>query len=209
MSEIYLTSDTHFSHKPEFLWGPRNFSSVKEMNEVIVERWNNMVKSDDIIYHLGDMALTDTVDAITYIKKLNGFIWWIRGNHDSLSKVKEITKECKNVSLISNPEASWATMFKYNNKIMCYLSHYPTLTANYDEKHFSQHVIALHGHTHSKTNFLNPANPFMYHVGVDSHNCTPVHIDEIITEIRQRWNDIGGLPTPAKPEDIYPYNLGV
>ena len=205
MNEIYLTSDTHFSHKPEFLWGPRGFSSAKEMNEIIVEKWNSIVKSDDIIYHLGDMALTDTVDAITYIKKLNGFIWWIRGNHDSRSKVEEITKECKNISLISNPEASWATMFKYNNKITCYLSHYPTLTANYDEKHFNQHVIALHGHTHQQANFLYPNNPFCYHVGMDSHDCKPVNIEEIIGEVRQRWFDLQSLKIPV--EDLYVYPM--
>ena len=88
-----------------------------------------------------------------------------------------------------------------------YLSHYPTLTANYsNNKHFSQNVINLHAHTHQKTNFLNPLNPFMYHVGVDSHNCTPVHIDEIMFDIRQRWEEIGKLPTPVIPEDNYPYD---
>ena len=33
----------------------------------------------------------------------------------------------------------------------------------------------------------------MYHVGMDSHNCTPVHIDEIITEIKQQWFDLQKL----------------
>ena len=46
----------------------------------------------------------------------------------------------------------------------------------------------------------------MYHVGVDSHNCTPVHIDEIMFDIRQRWEEIGKLPTPVIPEDNYPYD---
>jgi hypothetical protein len=45
----------------------------------------------------------------------------------------------------------------------------------------------------------------MYDVGMDAHNCTPVHIDEIITDIRQRWNEIGRLPTPVQPQDTYPY----
>ena len=83
-----------------------------------------------------------------------------------------------------------------------YLSHYPTLTANFDEKHFSQHVINLHGHTHQQTNFLQPDNPFMYHVGMDSHNCTPVHIDEVLTDIRNRWNQFEPLYEKYK-EDRY------
>ena len=86
-----------------------------------------------------------------------------------------------------------------------YLSHYPTITANYDSnKHFSQNVINLHAHTHQKTNFLNPLNPFMYHVGMDSHNCTPVHIDEVMADVRQRWQDLQTLKIPVTELYTYP-----
>lgn len=183
---IWLTSDLHLSHNKPFLYEPRGFSSVEEMNEAIVERWNEVVRPDDIIYNLGDIALNDIEIAISYIKRLNGFQWWIRGNHCTLNKVKRICEECKNISLISNPEASWATMFKYG-KIMCYLSHYPTITSNYDEKHFSQHVINFHGHTHSKEKWEFDT-PFTYNVAMDAHNCYPIHIDEAINDIRQKWN---------------------
>lgn len=204
MSDYFITSDLHLSHDQEFLYSPRGFSSIKEMNEAIVEKWNTIVKPEDIIYNLGDMAMNDISAAIPYLKQLNGFQWWIRGNHDSMKKIQQITDECKNISLISNPEASWATMFKYG-KIYCYLSHYPTLTANYDEKHFNQHVIALHGHTHQQINFMYPNNPFCYHVGMDSHNCTPVSLDEIVTEVRQRWLDLQTLKIPV--EDLYTYPM--
>ena len=63
--ETWFTSDTHFSHIPEFLWGPRGFSNEREMNEAIVDRWNNVVKPGDIVYHLGDMALTDVENAMS------------------------------------------------------------------------------------------------------------------------------------------------
>ena len=44
------------------------------MNEAIVEKWNKLVKPDDIVYHLGDIALNDMNEAIKSIKKLNGKI---------------------------------------------------------------------------------------------------------------------------------------
>ena len=201
MSNIFLTSDTHFFHDREFLYLPRGFATIEEMNEAIVERWNEVVKPEDEVYHLGDMTLTNVDAAIPYINRLNGTIRWILGNHDTEKKVDKIMDECPKVWLLG-----WAYQFKYDKKFSIYLSHYPTLTANYDSKKFSQHVLALHGHTHQRTNWINPANPFTYHVGVDSHNCTPVHIDEVITDIRQRWNDIGQLPLSAKLEDVYPYN---
>ena len=44
---IYLSSDPHFGHAKDFLWRPRGFSSVEEMNEGIIERWNLIVEPDD------------------------------------------------------------------------------------------------------------------------------------------------------------------
>ena len=202
MSEIFFTSDTHFGHQPEFLWKPRGFSSVEEMDEAIIENWNKVVKPNDIVYHLGDTMLNDNTAGIECFKRLNGQIFLIYGNHDTDARKNLLFTELSGKML-----GGWYAYVIKHGKYSIYLSHYPTLTANYDSgKHFSQNVINLHAHTHQKTNFLNPTNPFMYHVGVDSHNCTPVHIDEIISDIRQRWEEIGHLPTPVIPEDNYPYD---
>ena len=197
MSEIFFTSDTHFCHQQTFLWEPRGFTNVEEMNEAIVEHWNSVVKPNDEVYHLGDIALNNIDVAISYINRLNGTIRWIIGNHDTEKKIDKIIDNCPNVW-----HYGWAYCFKYNKEQSIYMSHYPTLTANFDEKKFSRHVLALHGHTHQRVNWLRPDNPFMYHVGVDSHNCTPVHIDEVITDIRNRWNQCGQLYEKYK-EDTY------
>ncbi len=194
MSEIFFTSDTHFGHDKEFLYGPRGFTSPIEMGEELVDRWNELVKPDDIVYHLGDFAMGAVSDPVFYntilgqIKQLNGMILWIRGNHDSDKKIELICRECPNIT-----RPIWASMIK-NGKQHYYLSHYPTIAANFDDKHFSQHVITLHGHTHQRKNFLYPDNPFVYHIGVDSHDNYPVHIDEVLTDIRNRWNGITQLP---------------
>jgi calcineurin-like phosphoesterase family protein len=143
------------------------------------------------------MALGDIDDACKYINQLNGTIRWIRGNHCTDKKIDYIMNECWDKMYY----IGWANMIKCG-KYHFYLSHYPTLTCNYDDKHFSQHVFSLHGHTHQRTNWLHPDNPFMYHVGVDSHNNTPVHIDEVITDIRNRWNQCEQLYVKYK-EDTY------
>ena len=201
MSEIFFTSDTHFCHSQPFLYEPRGFSSVEEMNETIIERWNKVIKSEDIVYHFGDTMLNNNEKGIECFKRLNGKIFLIFGNHDTDMRKNLLFSECSNKIC-----GGWyAYLIKYN-KLNIYMSHYPTLTANYDEKHFSQHVLALHGHIHSTTPWINLKNPFVYDVGMDAHNCTPVHIDEVIADIRQRWINIGQLPISVKPEDIYPYN---
>ena len=198
MSEIFFTSDTHFGHGKSFLFEPRGFSSVEEMNEAIIENWNKVVKPNDMVIHLGDTMLTDNEKGIEYFKRLNGQISLVWGNHDSDTR-KKLLSALPNVIILG-----YAHQLKYG-KLSIYMSHYPTLTSNYDQKHFSQHVLSLHGHTHQKTNWLDPKNPFLYHVGLDSHNNTPVHIDEVITDIRQRWEEIGRLPVPVQPQDTYPY----
>ena len=200
MSEIYFTSDTHFCHNQEFLYGPRGFTNVDDMNEAIIENWNKRVKPNDIVYHLGDTMLNDNIKGIECFKRLNGQIFLIWGNHDTQNRTNALFEECRHKML-----GGWYAFVIKEGKHSIYLSHYPTLTSNFDEKHFNQHVISLHGHIHAKKNWMIPTNPFIYHVGVDSHNCTPVHIDEVLSDIRQRWNEIGKLPQNLKPEDTYPY----
>lgn len=197
---IFFTSDLHFCHNKEFLYTPRGFTNVNDMNEAIVERWNKVVKPEDEVYNLGDFALNDIDTALSYINRLHGKIYWIAGNHDTKKKIDLITNNCDCVWYIG-----YADQIQFDNKYNIYMSHYPTLTANFDQKKFSQHVIAVHGHTHQHGNWIDPKNPFTYHVGLDSHNCTPVHINEIITDIRQRWNEIGRLPVSTQPQDTYPY----
>lgn len=197
MSNIWFTSDLHFSHKAEFLWQPRGFANQHEMNEALVENWNKVVKPDDIVYNLGDMALTDPEDALKYLLRLNGKHYWVYGNHDTAKKINYFLDEVPNLY-----DIGYAWVIK-NGDQSIYLSHYPTLTANFDEKHFSRHVINLHGHTHQRTNWLQLENPFMYHVGVDSHNNTPVHLDEVITDIKNRWNELGMNTAILKRNDKY------
>lgn len=59
MSKIWFTSDTHFCHDRGFLYEPRGFTNVEDMNEAIVQRWNSVVAPEDTVYHLGDAMLND------------------------------------------------------------------------------------------------------------------------------------------------------
>ena len=195
---IWFTSDLHLCHDKEFLWGPRGFKDQFEMNEAIIENWNKVVKPDDIVYDLGDIALSDVQTAAKCINKLNGKHMWINGNHDTTKKIDYIMDYCHDKMYYMG----YAYVLK-EGKHSFYLSHYPTLTANFDDKKFSRHVINLHGHTHQQTNWLQVANPFMYHVGMDSHNCTPVHIDEVLADIKNHWNELGNNTGMLKVADTY------
>lgn len=186
MNNIWFTSDTHFFHEQSFIYEPRGFTTTMEMNEAIVERWNEVVQEEDTVYHLGDVLMGHY--DVNILKRLNGNIFLIRGNHDTLQKISDIYETGKVTNIIHTSE-----LLKFG-KLNFFCCHYPVLTANFDDKHFSQHIISLHGHSHQTSNWLFPENPFIYHVGLDSHDCKPVHLDEITTDIRNRWNQLGQLP---------------
>lgn len=180
---VFVTSDTHFCHDKEIIWKNRGFSSVDDMNEALIKRWNKVVKNTDTVYHLGDLMITDEEKGIECIKRLHGKIIWIIGNHDTNLRIKLIMSNCKNVS----GGTLYADRFKYA-KIPFYVSHFPTITAKFDKKLFEQHIIGLHGHIHNKTHWTDPTNPFMYDVGVDSHNYAPVSLEQVISNIKNKWN---------------------
>ena len=203
MKDVWFTADLHMGHRQEFLYGPRGFANEIEMNEAIVERWNELVKPGDVVYNLGDMAMNDIEASIPYLKQLNGHQIWIMGNHDTDKKAERILYAChSNIYMMKGN--TYSAMLK-DGKMRYYVSHYPTITTNFDDKHFSQHVFSFHGHTHQKTNFYHPDNPFLYHVGMDSHDCRPVHLDEVLTDIRNRWNALG----KNTPKLIMPNDYGI
>lgn len=189
MSEIYITSDTHFSHKKSFLWEPRGFTCVKDMNEAIVENWNKIVKQDDKVYHLGDIALSDIDDALIYIKQLKGQIIWLRGNHDTDNKIKTIVSACPNINMLCYTDwnASWSTVIK-DGKWRFYLSHYPTKVANYDDETKSK-LWCLCGHTHTPDKWKDIEDS-CYHVEMDAHTCCPVNLETIKNDIRNYKSNI-------------------
>lgn len=187
MSNIYFTSDTHFSHNRSFLYEPRGFSSIEEHDETIIENWNKTVKPEDIVYLLGDLMLNDNESGIKKLNQLQGKIYYIRGNHCTDSRC-ELYKNTNMIPLSGDFYTSWAAVQKING-FNFYLSHYPTMTSYLENMApLKQHLINLHGHTHSKNKFYQDI-PFMYNVALDAHNNTPVSFDEIISDIEAKANE--------------------
>ena len=180
MGKIFATSDLHFCHNREFIWGARGFKSIEEHDAEIIKRWNEVVTAEDDVYILGDLMLGDNAHGIQCLSQLNGKLHILTGNHCTAARQK-LYHTLENMVEF----CGCATTIKYKKKQL-YLSHYPTITSNM-EANPHQAVFNLYGHTHQTTNFYN-GQPFMYHVGVDSHNCYPVLLDDVITEIKNEIN---------------------
>jgi len=83
MRNPYFTSDTHFGHNNIRTYCPgRPGGDVIEMNEILIQNWNDRVKPNDEIFHLGDFMMGHKMYWESTLSKLNGNIHLIKGNHD-------------------------------------------------------------------------------------------------------------------------------
>lgn len=80
--KVYFTSDTHFFHERIIDYFQRPFTSVKEMNEALINNWNSAVPTDGIVFYLGDFAKGDSAIWSDILCRLSGHIHLIAGNHD-------------------------------------------------------------------------------------------------------------------------------
>ena len=123
--------------------------------------------------------MNDNEEGIKCIKQLKGKIHIICGNHDTLTKFK-LYKSCPNIVEIC--DAKFLKVDKQN----FFLSHYPCLTSNFDEeKPLNRRIISLAGHYHTKDKWIDFNKGLIYHVEMDAHDCKPVNIRNIITEIKE------------------------
>lgn len=181
MKRIWITSDAHFCHNKEFLYEPRGFNTVWEMNEAIVTLHNEIVEPEDDVYYLGDMMLNDNTQGLKYIKQLKGNLHIVIGNHDTDERIK-LYNECYNIV-----EVEYAYRLKYK-KYHFFLTHYPTLCNNWDDgKGLKQKVINLCGHTHTKDPFIDWNKGTIFHCELDTNNCIPWLLDDIIEKLKEKY----------------------
>lgn len=144
---IHFISDFHIGHKNVLKYDGRPFEDVDEMHVELIKRWNNVVKDDDIVYYLGDLAFCRDETTVWFLRSLKGKINYIIGNHD---KIKDIIKfdRFENVHeygteiFIKDEDLKSARGSQGYQQFI--LSHYPILSWN--RAHYGS--IHLHGHCH-------------------------------------------------------------
>lgn len=171
MNEVWFTADTHFGHGRLIELMPRPFSSVEEMDEELIRRWNTLVGRGDTVYHLGDFSFHKLDKTAEIIGRLNGQIHLVLGNHDH-----------KRVASKLSSRFAWVGNYKeirVSGQKICML-HFPMMVWN--QSHFgSWH---LHGHSHGSLPVDKRA--LRVDVGSDAWSYAPVSFDEIAAEMRTR-----------------------
>lgn len=176
MSKFFVTSDQHFNHENIIKYCDRPFSSVEEMNEEMIKRWNAVVSKDDTVFVLGDFFMGRLTEIQDILPRLNGHIKLVEGNHDKNNRIITMTLygDVKTLGPL------FIMDYRGVNIVMC---HYPI---DFDLRNMvskaSKKMLFLYGHIHN----LAPKGldrGCFYHVGVDTNDFTPVDLDSIIDEV--------------------------
>ena len=168
---IYFTSDTHFYHKNIIRYCSRPFGDVQHMNSELIRKWNEKIKPEDQVYHLGDFAFCGTGRALETLSALNGEIFLIKGNHDQMSEVVRNQFTWIKDYYYLTIKNFFGMDREYNAHIV--LCHYPI--ESWDGMgHGTWH---LHGHCHGSLK----RNTFgkRLDIGVDCHDYEPLSFFEV------------------------------
>lgn len=179
MTNTFFISDTHFGHKNAWykfkrLDGTpmRPFSSTIEMDETMINNWNNKVGDKDRVYLLGDFCMK-RIDLWKF-KELKGRICWVLGNHDPWKR-SDLDERAKNVDYFQGmknlPGLGWV------------LTHCPV----YEGMFGGRWLCNIHGHLHEKrvtcpgdTRYSERlVDPRYFNVSVECIDYTPIEIEEL------------------------------
>ncbi len=171
MMRQWFTSDWHLGHERIIDLCNRPYSSLGEMHDDLVARWNSLVRPGDIGWFLGDMTWGNPEQFEPLIRQLNGYRVLILGNHDS-GREQMLSAGFHRVE-----EQDFTNICA----LTAWLAHVPT--NNQDDKHgfvrprsaISEFDLALCGHVHRR--WLRNAGDI--NVGVDAWAMNPVPENEL------------------------------
>ncbi|MBB3994820.1 calcineurin-like phosphoesterase family protein [Sulfitobacter undariae] len=154
----FVTGCTHFGHANIIKLANRPFADVDEMDRALIANWNAVVGAKDTVYHLGDFAFRGGPGE-EYLKRLNGRIIRLQGNHDPNGWGRDYMRvKC--------------------NKTRAVLFHYPI--EEWDG--WFRGAVHLHCHTHSP-NFVSGVR--RGNVGVDATGFSPLKLEEAVARLAQ------------------------
>ena len=179
--QLFFTSDTHYMHqnicRGTTRWSnadgfTRNFDTLDQMNDRIVNGINTVVGQDDILFHLGDWSFGGFEMIEQFRNRINcRNIHLILGNHDHhIERDREdIRRLFTSVNQYLELEVK-GKEWEQNYVLM----HYPIISWN----KMNDGVIHLHGHVHLSADRRIGKGKTM-DVGVDGNGLNPLHTSDI------------------------------
>lgn len=180
MSNIWVTADTHFFFHTNICgpsistWdkGYRDFPDLATMNEWMLANINDVVKHDDILWHLGDFTVGNKREIPSLRQRIRcKYLCLIEGNHD-----KPVRHKCPELFDDFWDIQSYQEI-RLGKKLVC-MFHYPIDSWNEVERG----SVHLHGHCHGNRAPIGRRTD----VGVDCNNFKPLNLEEVVAQLRQR-----------------------
>ena len=178
MPAVFLVSDTHFGHagvcrflRNDGVTKLRPWDNPEEMDEFMVKAWNERVRPNDKVYHLGDVVINRR--AMSTLARLNGDKVLIRGNHDIFrdDEYRQYFRELRAYHVM-------------NGMI---LSHIPI-----HEDSLGRFGTNIHGHLHANRVMKDGAVDVRYHcVCVEQTDFAPILFEDAIKRIEAEGGTIG------------------
>jgi len=191
MPATFLVSDTHFGHagvcrftEADGVTKIRPWTDPDEMDEEMVRRWNETVRPNDKVYHLGDVVINRR--ALKTLSRLNGDKVLIRGNHDIFrdEEYREYFRELRAYHVL-------------NGMILSHIPVHPESLGRFGTN--------IHGHTHTnrvkkivgvdvRTGEFkySTENDVRYHcVCVEQTDFAPILLEDVVKRIEAEGGSVG------------------
>lgn len=172
MSKLFVIGDTHFLHSNIVKYTGRD----EMFNTLLIQNWNKVVGSDDMVIHLGDLSagVGDRKELLyRMVNKLNGNRILIRGNHDHMK------------AHVYKDEMGFDEVFSELILDDVLFTHYPLEITQYSspkEKIRVEHLrkmalendvnYIVHGHTHNRDTGI----PGHYNCSCERLDLTPIEL---------------------------------
>jgi calcineurin-like phosphoesterase family protein len=178
MANLWFISDTHFSHGNILKFVKKDgspvrpFASVEEMDEHMIEKWNSVVRPQDKVYHLGDVAMHR--QAVQVIGRCNGHKRLVRGNHDEYS-TKLYMQYFEEV---------------YASRVLdkMIFTHIPI-----HAECLGRFNVNVHGHVHNNVPALH-FGPNYFNVSVEVIDYTPISLEDLKLRVKKQQESFSEIP---------------
>ena len=178
---VFFSSDQHLGGKALIDLGVRKqFKTIDEMNNKIVNNWNGRVKEGDTVYNVGDFVSIgkdrgiegSNLSAEEWEDKLNGRIIHTLGNHDANNSLKHGLK--------------FAAMEAGNFKIM--------LVHRFEDSPKIGENLIICGHVHDRWSEqwvdFGYGKVLCINVGVDVRRFFPIRLDEVLAIASSKYAEL-------------------
>ena len=182
MPATFLVSDTHFGHAGVCRFTHedtgvkiRPWTDPAEMDEEMVKRWNETVRPNDKVYHLGDVVINRK--ALSIMSRLNGDKVLIRGNHDIFrdDEYRQYFRELRAYHVL-------------NGMILSHIPIHPESLGRFGTN--------IHGHLHTRRVMAEVWGEYVidtrYHcVCVEQTDFRPILFEDVIKRIKEEGGEVG------------------